>query len=112
MILGALSEALGTSGCEEEVRRVVVKAIKDKVDSYSVDNLGNVIAFQKGTANAGFKVMVSAHMDAVGLMITHADENGLLHFVKVGGIDDRVLPAKVVRIGEKKVPGVDFPWIT
>jgi endoglucanase len=50
--------------------------------------------------------MIAAHMDEVGLMITHADEGGLLHFTKVGGIDDRVLPAKAVRIGEKRIPGV------
>jgi putative aminopeptidase FrvX len=106
MILEVLSNAFGPSGCENEVRQVVVDAIASKVDEYQVDSLGNVIAFQKGTANSGFKVMVAAHMDEVGLMVTHADESGLLHFTKVGGIDDRVLPAKVVRIGEKKIPGV------
>jgi endoglucanase len=42
--------------------------------------------------------MVAAHMDEVGLMITHMGEDGLLRFTKVGGIDDRVLPAKVVRV--------------
>jgi endoglucanase len=104
--LKALSEAFGPSGCEGEVRQTAVKAIADKVDDYSIDHLGNVIACQKGTANPGFKVMVAAHMDEVGFMITHADEGGMLHFAKVGGIDDRVLPAKVVRIGKTKIPGV------
>jgi endoglucanase len=106
MNLKALSEAFGPSGCEDDVRQIVVDAIADKVDQYHVDALGNVIALQKGTANPDFKVMVAAHMDEVGFMITHADEGGMLHFVKVGGIDDRVLPAKVVRIGEKRIPGV------
>ena len=106
MILEALSNAFGPSGCENEVRQVVLDAIADKVDECRVDHLGNVIALQKGTANAGFRVMVAAHMDEVGFMITHADESGLLHFVKVGGIDDRVLLAKAVRIGEKRIPGV------
>jgi endoglucanase len=105
MILQALSNAFGPSGCEDQVRQVVVEAIAGKVDRYDVDHLGNVIAFQKGTDNAGFKVMVAAHMDEVGLMITHTDDNGLLHFVKVGGIDDRVLPAKVVLIGKDRLPG-------
>jgi endoglucanase len=50
--------------------------------------------------------MVAAHMDEIGLMITHIDDGGMLHFTKVGGIDDRVLPAKVVRIGKDKLPGV------
>ena len=76
MILQALSNAFGPSGCENEVRQVVLDAIADKVDAYQVDHLGNVIAHQKGTANAGFKVMVAAHMDEVGFMITHADQTG------------------------------------
>ncbi len=106
MILESLSNAFGPSGCEEPVRRVVLEAIRNHVDDYYVDHLGNVIAHQKGTANPDFKVMLAAHMDEVGFMITHADESGFLHFTKVGGIDDRVLPAKVVRIGEKRIPGV------
>jgi putative aminopeptidase FrvX len=104
--LKALSEAFGPSGYEGEVRQVVLEAISDKVDEHHVDHLGNVIAEQKGTANSGFKVMVAAHMDEVGFMITHVDDAGMLHFTKVGGIDDRVLPAKVVRIGQNKIPGV------
>ena len=104
-MLSALSNAFGPSGCEDEVRSVVLGAIDSKVDEYQVDHLGNIIAHQKGTAHPEFKVMVAAHMDEVGLMISHADESGLLHFAKVGGIDDRVLPAKVVRIGKKRVPG-------
>jgi len=106
MILEALSNAFGPSGCEGKVRRVVLDAVADKVDEVQVDHLGNVIARQKGTVYPAFKVMVAAHMDEVGFMITHADDNGLLHFTKVGGIDDRVLPAKVVRIGKSEIPGV------
>ena len=106
MILNALSEAFGPSGCEDKVRQVVIEAIRAKVDEYRVDLLGNLIGFQRGTANPGFKVMGAAHMDEVGFMITHADESGMLHFTKVGGIDDRVLPAKVVRIGKRRIPGV------
>jgi tetrahedral aminopeptidase len=106
MTLEALSNAFGPSGCEAKVRRVVIDAIADKVDELQVDHLGNVIARQKGTQYPTFKVMVSAHMDEVGFMITHIDDNGLLHFTKVGGIDDRVLPAKVVRIGSSEIRGV------
>jgi endoglucanase len=106
MILSELSNAFGPSGCEQEVRQVILDAIGDKVDEVRIDHLGNVIALQKGTGYPGRKVMVTAHMDEVGLMITHADESGLLHFTKVGGIDDRVLPAKTVRIGTTKIPGV------
>ena len=55
--LKALSEAFGPSGCEGDVRKVVLEALASKVDSTDVDHLGNVIALQKGTANAGFKVI-------------------------------------------------------
>jgi len=101
--LKRLSEAFGPSGCEDEVRQVVLEAIQDKLDEVQVDALGNVIGVQKGTAAqkgfaTGFKVMVAAHMDEVGLMISLVGEEGMLRFTKVGGIDDRVLPAKVVRI--------------
>ena len=106
MTLEALSNAFGPSGCEGKVRRVVIDAIADKVDELQVDHLGNVIARQKGAQYPDFKVMVSAHMDEVGFMITHIDDGGLLHFTKVGGIDDRVLPAKVVRIGRSEIRGV------
>jgi len=110
--LKELSEAFGPSGCEDEVRQVVLRAIEGKVDQVEVDALGNVIALQKGTAAqqgaaAGFKVMVAAHMDEVGLMISYVGDDGLLRFTKVGGIDDRVLPAKVVRIRRRiSVDGV------
>jgi putative aminopeptidase FrvX len=104
--LKALSEAFGPSGSEDEARQVILEAVSDKVDAVNVDHLGNVIAFQKGTAHPGFKVMVAAHMDEIGFMITQIDDAGMLHFTKVGGIDDRVLPAKVVRIGKDKIPGV------
>jgi len=104
--LKALSEAFGPSGCEDDVRKVIGEAIAGKVDECRTDHLGNLICLQKGRAHPGFKVMAAAHMDEIGLMVSHADESGMVHFAKVGGIDDRVLPAKVVRIGEKRVLGV------
>ena len=106
MILEQLSNAFGPSGCEHDVRRVLIDAVGDAVDSWHVDAVGNLIAFQAGTANKGFKVMAAAHMDEVGFMVDSADDSGLIRFVKVGSIDDRVLPANPVRIGPKRVPGV------
>jgi putative aminopeptidase FrvX len=106
MWLKKLSEAMGVSGREDEVRQIVVDAIADQVDEYRVDSIGNVIALKKGDGSSDLKVMVAAHMDEVGFMISQIEENGLLRFFKVGGLDDRILPAKVVWIGDKKVPGV------
>jgi putative aminopeptidase FrvX len=106
MWLKKLSEAVGVSGHEDEVRQIIVDAITDRVDEYRVDSIGNVIALKRGDGSSNLKVMVAAHMDEVGLMISQIEESGLLHFFKVGGLDDRILPAKVVWIGDQKVPGV------
>lgn len=110
MILKELSEAFGVSGCEDEVRRIIIEAIKDHVDEYRVDSIGNLIALKKRDSRFAIrnslKVMLAAHMDEVGLMITHIEKDGSLRFRPVGGLDDRILLAKKVLIGEKRVPGV------
>lgn len=105
MMLETLSNAFGPSGCESEVRTTIRDAIRDRVDEMQVDHLGNLIATQRGTAS-DLTVMVAAHMDEVGFMITSADDSGMLRFTIVGGIDDRVLPAERVLLGPNRVPGV------
>lgn len=106
MILKELSEAFGVAGCEEEVRGVIIEAIKEYVDEYRVDSIGNLIALRRGTGESKLKVMLAAHMDEVGLMITHIEKDGNLRFRPVGGIDDRILLSKVVLIGKARLPGV------
>jgi tetrahedral aminopeptidase len=107
MLLEQLSNAFGPSGSEGEVRELIKAAIQDDVDECQVDHLGNLLAVRRGTRRGPrMKIMVAAHMDEVGFMITHADNDGFLHFTKVGGIEDRVLPTKHLVIGPKRVPGV------
>lgn len=109
MLLEKLSNARGVSGNEAEVREILIDAIKNRVDDYRTDTLGNLIALKKAKSTRGrnsLKVMLAAHMDEVGLMIVHHESNGYLRFEKVGGIDDRVLLSKVVLIGKDKIPGV------
>ena len=107
MLLEELSNAFGPSGNEDEVRRLLARALKDKVDELSTDALGNLIAFKQGSGpSPRLKVMVDAHTDEVGLMITRFEKNGLLGFQAVGGISDRLLLAKGVVVGEKQLPGV------
>ncbi len=104
MFLKELTELSGVSGCEYEVRNY----IKDKLQSigceYYIDKLGNVIAHNKGRKNK--TIMVAAHMDEVGLIVTYIDKDGFIKFQTVGGIDPRVLNSKVVLVGENKIPGV------
>jgi putative aminopeptidase FrvX len=106
MLLKRLSEANGVSGHEQEVRAIILEEIRGRVDECLVDALGNLVARKKGSGTSRLKVLVAAHMDEVGLMITHIEDNGLIRFDKVGGIDDRILPARTVLIGDKRIPGV------
>jgi len=109
MMLEKLSNAFGPSGCEHEVRELVIEAIKGRVDSYRVDHLGNLLAFKRGAKSGAARrptIMIAAHMDEVGFMITRADADGFLHFTNVGGIDARVLPTKRVKIGPKRIQGI------
>lgn len=80
-----LAEAFGVSGFEEEIRAVLRAEIAALVDEVRVDVLGNLIAYRKGTGG-GRRVMLAAHMDQIGLMVTHVDEQGFMRFAPVGGI--------------------------
>ncbi|MBT9158048.1 MAG: putative aminopeptidase YsdC [Firmicutes bacterium] len=104
MLLKRLSEAFGPSGCEGEVRNILMEELAPHVKEWRRDALGNLIAV-KGSAG-GLRVMLAAHMDECGLMISSIDRSGLLRFRKVGGIDDRVLVSKHVIVGSKKISGV------
>jgi putative aminopeptidase FrvX len=107
LLLEDLSNAFGPSGHEDDVRRVLARALRDKVDDLQTDALGNLIAFKQGTGpEPRLRVMVDAHTDEVGLMITRIEKSGLLGFRAVGGLDDRLLLAKGVIVGQKRLPGV------
>ncbi len=103
--LKKLTSIDGVSGDEAPVRDYIISLIKDHVDDYYVDNIGNLITYKKGNGN-GPKVMLDAHMDEVGLLVSGINSDGLLKFQTIGGIEARVLVGKRVRVGEKGVPGV------
>lgn len=105
-LLKQLTEAVGVAGDEKEVRLMIRDLIADHVDEWHVDTMGNLIALKKGTGESDLKVMIDAHMDEVGVMLTAVDSNGTFRFEKVGGLDDRTLLGKIVQVGQKKLPGV------
>jgi endoglucanase len=105
-LLKNLTEAVGVSGEEKEIRQLIRNLIADHVEEWHVDALGNLIALKKGTGETNLRVMVDAHMDEVGLIITGYDSDGTLHFDAIGGFDDRSLLGKMVQIGPKKMIGV------
>ena len=95
----------GTSGREEKVREYILSRIKDKAE-ITVDAMGNVIAFVKGKKAAKNKVMISAHMDEVGFIIRGITDDGFLKFSPVGGIDEKVVYARNLVVGDNEVNGV------
>lgn len=88
-----------TSGDEGAVRDFIVNEIKDYCD-YSVDNLGSIIAFKKGKNVPNNKVMLCAHMDEVGFIITDITDDGYLKFSAVGGIDSKVIAGRVLKVND------------
>ncbi|MCI1965751.1 MAG: M42 family metallopeptidase [Oscillospiraceae bacterium] len=104
-LLRELCEAHGISGREDAVRNIILREIEPLADSVQVTPLGNIIAFQKGKKRPKTSLMLDAHMDEVGLIITDFTEEGFLRFSTVGGIDRRILPGKTVWI-EGKLSGV------
>lgn len=105
-MLKELCNLNGTSGDEGAVRDYIINEIKDFCE-YSMDNLGSIVAFKKGNKRPSKKVMLCAHMDEVGFIITDIDDNGYLSFSAVGGIDSKVIPDRVVKInGIKGVIGL------
>jgi putative aminopeptidase FrvX len=104
-VLKELTELNGVSGNEDDVRDYILSKIKDLADEIKIDTMGNMIAIKKGKSTR-FKIMLSAHMDEVGFMVTGYGESGTLKFKMVGGMDSRILLGKKVLVGEKKIPGV------
>ncbi len=101
-LLQKLSEASGIPGREEEVRAIARAALTGHVDEMEVDKLGNLIAHKKGK---GPKVVVAGHMDEIGFLVSHADEDtGFLRIEPVGGFDPRTLIASRVTVHAKGGP--------
>lgn len=108
MILQELSEAVGVSGHEEAVRKVILKAIEGHVTDIRIDPVGNITAIKKtkGKAKDRPRVMLDAHMDEVGFMVTGMNGDGLIKFTNIGRVDERILPGLRVKIGDEAIPGV------
>lgn len=104
-LLKEIAEVAGAPGHEQRVREIVIREITPLVDEVKVDNMGNVYAIKKGKANK--RVMIGAHMDEIGFIVTHIDEQGFVRFHTLGGFDPKTLTAQRVIIhGKKDVIGV------
>lgn len=106
-LIKKLSDMRGISGFEYRLSDEILSLIKPHCDEVYTDALGNVIAVKRcGKENAS-KVMIEAHMDEIGLMVTKIDDSGFLTFSNVGGVDPRILPSSEVIVhGKKDLCGV------
>ena len=104
-LLSKICTVPGAPGFEQRVREMVINEVKDLVDDLQIDNMGNVYAIKRGKASK--KVMIGAHMDEIGFIVTHIDDNGFIRFHTLGGFDPKTLTAQRVLIhGKKDIIGV------
>lgn len=104
-LLKEICKTPGAPGFEQKVRELVIKEVTPFADSVDLDNMGNVTVLKKGRESK--KVMIGAHMDEIGFIVTHIDKNGFLRFHTLGGFDPKTLTAqRVIVHGKEDVIGV------
>ena len=105
-LLKNICETPGAPGFENKVRNLVFKEIENCVDDINIDNMGNVIALKKGKDETK-SVMIAAHMDEIGFIVTHINDKGFLKFHPLGGFDPKTLTSqRVIVHGKKNLGGV------
>ncbi len=95
-LLRSLSEAFGVAGFEDEVRALIQERIEPYVDELRTDAMGNLIAYRRGRGDR--VLMLDAHMDEIGFMVSYIEENGFLRFAPLGGWDARIIPSHAMTI--------------
>ena len=105
-LLKELCRLDGVSGEEDRVRDCIRRYAEPYADQIRTDALGNLIVFKRGARPTEHKLMLAAHMDEVGVIVTHVTDEGFLKFDFVGGVDRRVAIGKPVVLGPDRVPGV------
>jgi len=104
-LLKTISETPGVAGFEHKIREVIKAEVTSLVDTVTTDNLGNLVAFRKGASNK--RLMIAAHMDEIGFIVSHIDDNGFVKFIPLGGFDPKTLTSqRVVIHGKKDLVGV------
>lgn len=105
-LLKELCRLNGVSGAEDPVRNFIQTQAQPYADSLRSDALGNLIVFKRGKKSNENKLLLAAHMDEVGVIVTRITEEGFLKFDFVGGVDRRVAIGKPVVLGENEIPGL------
>lgn len=103
-LLETLCNENGVSGNEHKIRDIIKQEIADYADDIKVDTMGNLIAVKHGKSER--KIMLVAHMDEPGYIVSGITDTGYIKFSAVGKIDPRTIVSKRVLIGENKINGV------
>lgn len=104
-LLEAICQAPGAPGYEQKIRALILEEVRPLVDEVELDNMGNIYAIKRGKSDK--KVMIGAHMDEIGFIVTHIDDKGFIRFHTLGGFDPKTLTAQRVLIhGREDVMGV------
>jgi putative aminopeptidase FrvX len=101
-LLKELCEESGPPGFEDRIRDIYRREIEPLVDRIETDGLGNVIAIKKGKGKSPRKVMLAGHLDEIGFVVKHVDDEGFLRLQPLGGFDAKTLIAKRVRIRNRQ----------
>lgn len=104
-LLGRICEIPGAPGHENAIRNFLIKELEAYCDTYEIDALGNLILFKKGQTNQ--RLLLAAHMDEIGFMVSHVDSKGFIRFQPLGGFDPKTLSSQRVWIhGIESIMGV------
>ena len=104
-ILKELCLINGVSGDESAIRDYIIGKVREYCD-FQIDPLGNLICFRKGSRNSDKKLMICAHMDEVGFIVTYINSDGTLCFDEVGGVNTTVAIGRQVKVGKQLLSGV------
>src|SRR5688572_21233566 len=96
-LIRKLVEAWGPSGFEHQIRSLIRQEVEGVADEIRVDALGNLICRVGKQTNNGIKVMIAAHMDEIGVMVSHIDRQGFLRFTNIGGVFQATLHGNRVK---------------
>lgn len=96
--LSQAAKVVAPSGNEKEVLDLWSNEISAFVSETYFTSLGNVVAVKHGTCDCRKKIMLTAHADEIGFIITYIDDDGFLYFNEIGGVDTNLLPGRMVSI--------------
>ncbi len=101
-----LVEAYGPSGHEDQIRDLILAEIDGLADEVTVDPMGSVIAWKRSGHEGAPRLMLSAHMDEIGVMVTHVDKDGFLRFTNIGGLFPNTLHGNRVRFADGTIGAI------